>query len=374
MLNDLALVANGEILDRNTASGVPYGLYNAIRTVSSSLQVQLINATPLRLWRWVARTATFNSNRVQWDGNYINSVELAAMRSMRRNELLRRSYRSEKLDHILHIRSWYLPINGIPYSAFIDATGEMLRDTSPEWTYTKRVHRMHFQAEQRYFENASYIFVASRAAARSLVTEYNVNDKNVIYVGNGKNVETNWRPTDEDVVRRFHKRNIMFVGKDAKRKGLDILIDACKELHHHGYNFKLTVVGPNPSPQFTYPSFIDWIGTVDHYSELGKLFRDASLICLPSRHEPFGIAVPEGMSFSLPAIVSSEGELPSIVRDRSDGVVIDAPNSQSLASAIRYVFEDLDRYRTLTQNAQYRSELFTWNHVASKILDTIRGE
>ena len=102
-------------------------------------------------------------------------------------------------------------------------------------------------------------------------------------------------------------------------------------------------------------------------SERERLYRDASMLVLPSLEEGFGLPALEAMTIGLPVIVSNRGALPEVVGDA--GIVVDAEDSEGLASAMARLLTDRDAIARLAEAGIERSRRFNWDTSAARLLE-----
>jgi hypothetical protein len=94
------------------------------------------------------------------------------------------------------------------------------------------------------------------------------------------------------IERRSHDLSrMLFVGLDAKRKGLDTAIETVRILHARGLRIVLNVVGHRDFlPQADVPPYVQLEGILPREGErMRELFEASSLFILPTRlfpHQP----------------------------------------------------------------------------------------
>ncbi len=98
---------------------------------------------------------------------------------------------------------------------------------------------------------------------------------------------------------------IGFVGKEWKRKGLDIAVEIVAELRHQRPNLTLIVAGP--APDDIRHLFRGW--PVDSFQLLGEtdsapLYAQFDLLLHPARQEPYGMVIAEARAAGVPVLVS----------------------------------------------------------------------
>lgn len=124
---------------------------------------------------------------------------------------------------------------------------------------------------------------------------------------------------------------VLLVGRDPDRKGVDLALAACRALRGRGKPVDLTLVG-DPS----YPALggdgIRGIGPVPVEEVRARYMPSADVVVVPSRAEGYGFAAAEGLAAGRPVIVSDEAALPEIVSVPE--WVVPVGSSEALARAL----------------------------------------
>ncbi|MBV5315336.1 MAG: glycosyltransferase family 4 protein [Prolixibacteraceae bacterium] len=71
-----------------------------------------------------------------------------------------------------------------------------------------------------------------------------------------------------------------------------------------------------------------------------KLFRDASIFCLPSYAEGFPMAVLDAFSYGLPVITTPVGGLPDILSDKKNALLVNPGDISALSDALELMIDD----------------------------------
>ncbi|MEQ1861321.1 MAG: glycosyltransferase family 4 protein [Chthoniobacteraceae bacterium] len=219
--------------------------------------------------------------------------------------------------------------------------------------------------EREIYGHARHIFVMSDHVRDSLCEDYGVEPARVTTVHGGSNVDPSSMPLDND---GYRNRTVVFVGIDWERKGGPALAAAFERLREHVPDARLIVIGCRPD-----------LGK-PWCEELGKLPREevkrhlvrGSVFCLPTRIEPFGIAVIEAFNHRLPSVVSNVGAMPSMVRHGESGLIVPPDDPATLADALRELLLDPEKCRRFGE-AGFRDsgERYTWASAGRKIRDGI---
>lgn len=130
-------------------------------------------------------------------------------------------------------------------------------------------------------------------------------------------------------------RNLVYAGRFARTKGIDILIDAFiaarKELQS---DWQLTLVGSGDELNVK-ESFIHVHGFMSG-AELAANSKDWAAYCLPSVKEPWGVVVHEFAMLGMPIICSTNvGAADDMVINNYNGFIFESGNRDSLKQALK---------------------------------------
>ena len=100
---------------------------------------------------------------------------------------------------------------------------------------------------------------------------------------------------------------------------------------------------------------------------VGRLYRSADLFVLPSRWETYGTAYAEAMDAGLPVVGWRSGNLPHLIDDGEQGILITLGDTRALAGALRRLAEDEPERRRMGAAAARRAlSLPTWEQSAQQ--------
>ncbi len=139
---------------------------------------------------------------------------------------------------------------------------------------------------------------------------------------------------DREIKRRRYPHNMVFAGRFAKTKGVDILIEAFTEAKEATNNdWQLTLIGSGDN-LITDAPFIK----VKDFMQGPELAKDCSnwgVFCLPSIYEPWGVVIHEFTMSGIPVLCSDKvGAADSLVVDNYNGYVFKSGDKQQLKQAI----------------------------------------
>jgi glycosyltransferase involved in cell wall biosynthesis len=101
---------------------------------------------------------------------------------------------------------------------------------------------------------------------------------------------------------------------------------------------------------------------------LPAAYRAAEVCVLPSRHEPFGIAVLEGWAARRPVVASDVGGLARLVRAHGGGLLFPPGDHQALARQLLVLLNCPSRRRTLAQvGFHVAAREYSWTAIADRL-------
>jgi glycosyltransferase involved in cell wall biosynthesis len=97
-----------------------------------------------------------------------------------------------------------------------------------------------------------------------------------------------------------------------------------------------------------------------------QLYRDASMIVLPSFEEGFGMPALEAMTIGVPVIASNRGALPEVVGDA--GLLVEAEDIEGFANAMERLLQDGALSSRYAELGIERARRFSWTASAGVLL------
>lgn len=160
---------------------------------------------------------------------------------------------------------------------------------------------------------------------------------------------------------------VLFVGRLVEGyKGVATLIAACGRLARGGVAPTLLIAGDGPDAAGYReqaaregPADVRFLGTLDRDAVCG-LYAVADVLVLPSRSEPWGFVLNEGMEFGLPLVVSDAvGAGPELVEPGGNGFVVPVGDAEALAAALGRLAADPDLRRRMGERSRRLIERFS---------------
>jgi len=148
---------------------------------------------------------------------------------------------------------------------------------------------------------------------------------------------------------------LLYVGRVSREKGLEMLVDAVRELVDNGAAIALAVIGDGPYREEMEAALSGYPALFTGYlagEQLQRGYASADLFVFPSATDTFGNVVLEAQASGLPVIVSDEGGPRELMIDGETGVVFRAGSTSGLVTAIRTMTSDPQRITHMGLNAR----------------------
>ncbi len=257
-------------------------------------------------------------------------------------------------------------VPGLPHFVYTDHTHlENLNyeGVGPADLYSKKW----IDCEQSVYRNATRIFTRSSNVSESLVTQYGCEADRATCVYAGSNAEIPRElPADPN---RYSRKNILFAGIDWHRKGGPTLLAAFDRVRKRHPDATLTIVGA--APDIGNMPRCKVVGRVP-LDEMPRHFAEASVFCLPTQLEPFGIVFVEAMWQRLPIVATRVGAVPDMVEDGVNGYLVPMGDASALADRLNRLLDDPDLCASFgAASHKLAQDRYDWPVVARRMKDEI---
>lgn len=105
-------------------------------------------------------------------------------------------------------------------------------------------------------------------------------------------------------------------------------------------------------------------------TELAQWYAAATLVCVPSYNESFGLVAVEAQACGTPVVAAAVGGLPTAVRDGHTGLLVRDHDPSTWADAFDTVLHDEQRLDRMSREARLHASEFGWRATAE---DTLRA-
>jgi starch synthase len=245
------------------------------------------------------------------------------------------------------------------------ARHDNLLDPSSRWV------RKALDDERRLYDRVDVLMTMSEWLGRSFVESFDQDPAKVVAVGAGANFESSPQAPQRD----FSVPRILFVGKEFDRKAGPQLLAAFAALREERPEAELWIVSEHEEDPA--PAGVTFFGRIRRdepggEEEIRRLYREATAFALPSIYEPFGIAMLEAMSWSLPCLGSDRCAIPEMVDDGVSGILVDPEDPASMLAGLRLLVADPARMEAMGAAGQRRfQERYTWDAVATRMVEAV---
>jgi len=240
----------------------------------------------------------------------------------------------------------------------------------------RTVHHIDDFAEPRLFEfekkavaHADHRFVVSRYWKKVLMDSYGF-ESTITY--NGMDIED-----FKDVPRtKASAPTVLFVGGLEPRKGLEFLVLAMQIIAQEIPDVRLISVAKTG---FRGTDEVGWFKALANRSQvdtkiefyesvseqkLKQFYGECDLLALPSRNEGWGLSLMEAMACGKPVVATKVGGVPELVRNNSEGLLVDPCDVKGLARAIVRLLKDPELRVRMGRSGTERVQSFSWDRTA----------
>lgn len=239
--------------------------------------------------------------------------------------------------------------------------------------------------ERRLVGAVQGIVVPSLGEQKHLESHYGALSEKVRVIPCGVNMDR-FRPMDKKRVRSSLKMDgqslvILFVGRFAPVKGLDLLLETVADLVPRYPRLELWVVGGDgPGAESTraltdqadilgVASHLRLAGRVDH-DDLPLFYNAADFLALPSFYESFGLVTLESLACGTPVAATLTGGARSIISEGLNGTLIHQSDMPSLAQGLERLLIQVQQQAFSTKQIRESVAGYGWDRIAASVLDT----
>lgn len=201
-----------------------------------------------------------------------------------------------------------------------------------------------------YYSNFEKVIAPSNFAAKIL--EKN-GIKNIEVLPNGIDTKLFEKEVNREYVRKKYKINeplVLFVGRVAKEKNLELIIEASQHVINKINKVKFMIVGKGPALEYYkdltlkkgVSEYFIFTGYVEQ-EELISIYKSADVFVFPSLFDTQGLVVLEALAAGLPAVVQKESASAEFVLDNICGYHFS--DVRDFADKIIYAIENREKLK-----------------------------
>ncbi len=286
-----------------------------------------------------------------------------------------------KSTDVLHGSSWIVP----PFSrrkttsVFVH---DLLWRSNPEW-FTPRGVAWHERRLAEALRRADTLFVPSRAVSHA-VLDLGVGPDRVVVTGEGcdhvataiDNGSGELTSIERAQLDALGSAFLLFVGTNEPRKNLGRVVEAFGGLERArslDAECQLVIVGPDgwggDRPRAADSGNVQMLGRVSD-AMLVELYARATGLIYPSLGEGFGLPVAEAMHRGLAVVTTLSVPVVAEYPNPTEiAYLADPRDVESIAQAIRRLFEGGQLRQSIVDAAQSFVSTLTWSHSAARHVD-----
>lgn len=204
--------------------------------------------------------------------------------------------------------------------------------------------------------------IAVAQAAKENLTDTGIDERKIRVILNGVEGLCGVSADEMRVIKeRFDLpdgyRAVSIVARLEDIKGHDYFIEAADKILSKGYKVRFYIAGTGSYEEHLKEKvkklarteqiiFTGFISDVDKLMNMTDIQVNASF-----GTEATSLALLEGMSIGIPAVVSDFGGNPGVIKDGKNGFIVPEKNSQALADKIELLLTDEQLYEDISENA-----------------------
>lgn len=229
-------------------------------------------------------------------------------------------------------------------------------------------------------KNTKSIITNSEFSKKTILEYFQFPSERIKVIYNGVDLEK-FTPNKDSNRRKFKKNsvNLLFVGQDFKRKGLNEILESLFILQKKGFDTKLTVVGgDNPRPfikkseEMKISHKVKFVGKSANVEDY---YKTSDLMVFPTLYDPFANVCLEALACGLPVITSRNNGFAEIIDEGRDGFVLSSNNNlvyeivEKVTCFGNLPFEERD---LMSIKSRKKAEKYTINRNAIKTLEVLK--
>jgi glycosyltransferase involved in cell wall biosynthesis len=259
-------------------------------------------------------------------------------------------------------------VPGVPYFVYTDHT-HLSNLNYPDFDRRELRSPQWIALERSIYESATVVFTRSTDVAADLVRYYNISPDKIecVYAGSNVDVKNAGEPNNNG----YSNKRIIFVGVDWLRKGGAELQEAFRTVLKSHPDAHLTIAGSNTPVDLPNCTVLGPVNA----SDLSRYYTEASVFCLPTKREPFGIAFVEAMMHRLPIVATAVGAVPDMVEHGVNGFLVEPGKAEPLAQALCTLLDSPQLCQQFGRRSYDKAvERYTWEGTGQRIRNRILKE
>jgi len=232
--------------------------------------------------------------------------------------------------------------------------------------------------QKRQFKIHRKIIAISEFTKSSLISKYNLNEKDIKVIPIGVDAERfNSNKSSIDIREKYGNKILLYVGPMIYRKRIPVLLKAIVRVLKRFPDVKLVLLGDGIylkkyqeyAKRLKINDNLIWKGFVNNPE---FYYASSDLFIFPSELEGFGQVLIEAMACGTPLICANIPPMSEIIGN--GGLTFNLNDSEDLAEKIIYLLENKEKRLILGKNAQNRiKNLYSWSIIVKELIEYIKS-
>lgn len=234
-------------------------------------------------------------------------------------------------------------------------------------------------------KTANELIVPTKKTYDLFKEKYEVN-KNIHIIPTGIELDRFYTENvDKNKIKELKKKyqilkdefTIVFVGRLAKEKNIQFLIENHKELVKYNQDVRLLIIGDGPDME-EYAKLIEKLKLTDNvvlvgkvpYDEMPCYYQVADVFVTASQTETQGLTVIEAMAAGIAPVCIKDESFETVVIDGLNGNLF--KNKNEYIKIIKKLIDDRTELETLSKQARLNAEAHSSKYYAERVLDVYK--
>lgn len=227
--------------------------------------------------------------------------------------------------------------------------------------------------QRRVFRCAEAITVVSQSLADQAI-HLGIKPARVSVIPMGVDTKDRFLPS-----KSTNDNTILFVGRLAKEKGAEVLIQAMPHIMQHHPDVELLIIGDGPlrsslealAKELGVASRLRFVGAIPN-QELPRYYQEAALVALPSLNEGFGLAAAEAFACARPVVASNIPSLLNFIQEGINGMLFPTGDAKALAEKIAWLLANPSVRDSMGQAGRALvAEHFEWDTITARYAEIL---
>ncbi len=234
---------------------------------------------------------------------------------------------------------------------------------------------------RKVVKNSRRLITVSNFEKENITNFFNLKNKDIKAIHNGVNqtftvkIEANHLKQVKTKYKLPEDYILHIANKDPRKNTKKVLIAFNEFLKTSPVKYKLLMLG---CKDHYLKILLNEIGAIALYKhiiltgyvsdeDLSVIYYLSQLFLFPSLREGFGIPIIEAMACGVPVITSNTSSMPEVAADAAH--IIDPKSVEDICNGMLKITLDANYKKGLIQRGLIRSKQFSWNRMASEVLD-----